>query len=107
MNTHRAIAPELEATESAERRDVLILLSDGLAEYVDLNVTCFLGHFGRLDMLALIRVQRTQQSHRKCARRSQPSTRRHVGEAGYFDVSLPIMPPENLPKNRVPNVIHR
>src|SRR5712691_2307849 len=107
MNTHRTVAPELEASESAERRDILILLSDGLTEHVDLNVTGFLGYFSRLDVLALIRIQRTQQPHRECARRSQPGARRHVGEAGDLNVSLPVVPPENLAEDGVPNLVHR
>ena len=80
-----AVGVEPEARDSAERRDVLVLLADRPSEDVDLDAACLLGELGGADVLALPRVQGTQEAHGEGARRAQPGPRRDVREADDLD----------------------
>ena len=76
---------EPEARDSAERRDVLVLLADRPSEDVDLDAACLLGELGGADVLALPGVQSAQEAHGEGARRPQPGPRGDVREADDLD----------------------
>ena len=59
VDIDRVIGPELEPSEPAVRRDVLVLLAYGIAQLLDLDVAGLLGERADRALSMAVRVQRT------------------------------------------------
>ncbi len=69
-----------EAGDSAKRRDVLVLLADGLAQAIDFDVAGKFRQFLGVGDLALLRVQRLQQRRGETPRGPKAGSRGYVRE---------------------------
>src|SRR6266404_1466799 len=76
---------EFETGDAAIGGDELILLADGFAKQLDLNVAGLLGKGMRADDVALAGVQSAKQCGRKTARRTKAGPGRDVRHAGDLD----------------------
>ena len=94
------VGGELEAREAAVGGDVLVLLADGLAEHVDLDVAGLLGQRAGGDVLALEGVDRPQQAHGERARGAEPGPRGDVGHADTISRAGPDRVPLEAPRGR-------
>jgi hypothetical protein len=103
---HPVVAVKGQALEAAERRDVLILLPDRLAEPVDLDVARHLGQLLRVQRLVPVQVQRLQERGGEAAGRPEARARRDVREGGDLDLRGPqALQRQSLPDDRMPHLL--
>src|ERR1022692_3641648 len=69
-HTDAIVLPEAKLADAPVRRDVLVLLADGLAAKLNLDLAVFPGQLFRGHQLALVAVQSMQQAFRKMRRAS-------------------------------------
>ena len=72
LGRHLVAGPEADVPDSAERRNVLILLADGLSAAFDLDHAGPLGQLLRRYLPALVGEQRVQQADRDRGRGPEP-----------------------------------
>ena len=84
----RAVFPEREAGQATEGGDVLVLLADGLAQQVDLDVAGLLGQLARVNQRAAVGVERAQERSGEAARGTEASAGGDVGKGGDLDLRL-------------------
>ena len=82
------IVVKLETGQPPEGCDVLILLSDRLTEQVDLDVRGVLGELARGDVLAVKRVQSTQETDREGSGGAETGAGGDVGHRDDLDTRL-------------------
>src|SRR5271170_5049462 len=71
------VRQKLEASDSAKRRDVLILLADRLMKQIYFNAASLLGEFLWRDKISLQRVQCAKKRGGEAARRTESSAGRN------------------------------
>jgi hypothetical protein len=87
LDVDRAVGIEADVVHAAERRGILVLLADRLAEQVDLDAARLLGDVLGADDVALVGVEREQHADGERARRPQARAGRDVADGGDLDVA--------------------
>src|SRR5580698_2182703 len=74
-----------EAGDSTHSGNELVLLSDGFAEKVNLDVAGLLGHFRSTGVAVVERMQRAKESGAKAPGRTESCARRDIGHRRDFE----------------------
>ena len=88
---HVVVGQKAKTGDAAERRDVLVLLADGLVQQVQLDVAGLLRQLLAGDVVLLHGVQGPQQRGGETARGSESGARRDVRHTGDFEVRNPYL----------------
>jgi hypothetical protein len=102
----RAVGGDFEAGQATECRDVLVLLADGLAQHVDLDVARLLGQLGGRHVLAPVRVQGPEQADGERPRGAEPGAGRDVGDADDLLGVTDRVEAQGLAHERVGDAVH-
>src|SRR5262245_35850704 len=78
LNRDATVRQEAKHVETTKCSRVLVLLTDGLAENVDLDVTRLLGELTGRDALTAVGVESVQQADGEGARASEPGGCRNI-----------------------------